>query len=85
MNELDSPYAASNGYADYLQQGESTNAQREPSASPGSTGRLVAEAMSACEFSDTYVAGLPIRRQGQGLKLDYDSAMDLLGFSGGEG
>lgn len=81
MTLQEEPCAASSGYAASLQPEESTSGLQTPSARAGGIGHLVADAMSSSEFSDSFVGGVPIRRQGQGLHIGYESALEMLGFS----
>lgn len=87
MTLQEEPYAASNGYADSLPLEESDHSPQPSSGSPGGTDyqKLVAEAMSSSEFSDQHVGGVPIRRQGRGLHIPYDSALEMLGWGGSNG
>jgi len=80
----DDPYAASNGCADSLPPEESTSGPLTRSESPTGIGRRVAAAMRSSEFSDSHVSGLPVRRQGTGLNVSYESAMEMLGFGYGD-
>ncbi len=84
MTLQDEPYAASSGYADSLQLGESENEPQPSSGRAGGTAyqKMVAAAISSSEFSNQHVGGIPIRRQGQGLHIPYDSALEMLGWGG---
>lgn len=87
MTLQEGPFAASSGYADSLPPVESDLSPLDSSGSPGGTvyQKLVADAMSSCEFSDDCAGGLPLRRQGRGLHIPYDTALEMLGWGAGHG
>lgn len=87
MSQPAEPYGASSGYTESLPLASSGNEPPASSGNPGGTDyqKMVAAAMSSSEFNDTFAAGIPIRRQGSGLRIGYDSAMEMLGFGRADG
>lgn len=85
MTPREEPYEVSSDSTDYPRPGGSDPSPRRSSGSLGGTEyqKMVADAISSSEFHDSYVGGIPIRRQGRGLHLSYESALEMLGWSGG--
>lgn len=81
----DEPSGESSDSSAYPPPASWTRPPQEQSGRPTGTPfqEQVMDAVTGSEFVDSTQFGLPMRRRGEALHINYDQALEYLGFSGG--